>query len=60
MQVWVTEAQRLRLLPFLERAELLKAMSFDDLNLFRSRQVWTGRVCVGGCGRRGRPAACDM
>lgn len=47
MQAWVSEAQRLRLLPFLERAELLKAMSFDDLNLFRSRQVRPG------CGRVG-------
>lgn len=36
---WVAEAQRLRLVPFLERAEHLKALSFDDLNLFRSRQV---------------------
>lgn len=36
---WVQEAQRLRLVPFLERAEHLKALSFDDLNLFRARQV---------------------
>ncbi len=36
---WVTEAQRMRLQPFLERAEALKAMSFDDLNLFRARQM---------------------
>lgn len=36
---WVKEAQRLRLLPFLERAEHLKAQSFDDLNVFRARQV---------------------
>ena len=40
---WVHEAQRLRLVPFLERAEHLKAMSFDDLNVFRARQVgWVG------------------
>lgn len=36
---WVLEMQRLRLMPFLERAELLKAMSFDDLNQLRARQV---------------------
>lgn len=36
---WVKEAQRLRLMPFLERAEHLKAQSFDDLNAFRARQV---------------------
>lgn len=46
---WVTEAQRLRLVPFLERAEHLKAMSFDDLNLFRSRQV-RGVSSSEGCG----------
>ena len=42
---WVKEAHRLRLLPFIERAEHLKALSFDDLNLFRARQVgrWVGR-----------------
>ena len=36
---WIKEAHRLRLLPFIERAEHMKALSFDDLNLFRSRQV---------------------
>lgn len=36
---WVKEAHRLRLLPFMERAEFLKAKSFDDLNVFRARQV---------------------
>lgn len=34
---WVKEAERLRVLPFIERAEQLKSLSFEELNAFRFR-----------------------
>jgi hypothetical protein len=43
---WVKEAQRLRLLPFIERAEHLKSLSFDDINLFRFRSREWGQMLM--------------